>query len=355
LLWGYQYPRVQQYPIDRFAAVRPAIYAGTERRGSEHWADGSVTICDGRALVTPIETDQLYCLDLSDGKELWKQSQGNSLYVGCVHRGHVILVGRNTVSAVRLSDGEKAWADLELPGGSMPSGRGFYSGDYYYLPLTTAEVAKIDLGSGQIAQRSRSRSGNIPGNLVGYRGSIISQGVDHLDAYFQIDALKEQIAKTLKDHPDDPKALAALGEVKLDQGSLTEAVGLFRRSYRLKSDDTTREQLVESLLEALRVDFTANRASLDELDGLIEQPRHRLAFLRLKALGLQASGEIEPSFATYLKLVDQDAPLALDTVDDHLTVRRDRWIRAQLEQLRAAASADAGKQIDGVVAGRRPP
>ena len=353
LLWGYQYPRVQQYPTDRFNVVRPAIYAGTDRRANEHWADGSITISDGRTLVTPLEADQIYCLSLTDGKELWKQSRGNNLYVGCVHKGDVILIGRNSVSAVHLADGEKAWmSELELPAGSMPSGRGFASGEFYYLPLTTAEVAKINLTTGRIEQRSRSRSGNVPGNLVCYRGSIISQGVEHLDAYFQIDALKEQIAKTLAAHPDDPKALAGLGEVKLDQGSLKEAVDLFRRSYRLQQDEATRQQLVESLLEALRVDFAGNRGSLDELEALVEQPQQRVTFLRLKAAGLQAAGDIAAAFETYMKLADEHSPSALDAVDDHLAVRRDRWIRAQLEPLRAAASPEAQQQIDGVVAER---
>ena len=82
-----------------------------------------------------------------------------------------------------------------------------------------------------------------------------------------------QIANALKANPDDPQALASLGEVKLDQGALAEAVELFRRSYGLRPDEATRGQLVESLLEALSADFAANRGSLDELDKLIDQPR----------------------------------------------------------------------------------
>ncbi len=352
LLWGYQYPRAQQYPSDRFNAVRPTFYVAGDRRANERWFDGSVTISDGRVLVTPLEADMMYCLNLADGKELWKQSRGPGLYVACVHHGNIVFVGRNSVTALRLADGDKAWADLELPPGSMPSGRGFASGDYYYLPLSSAEVAKVNLASGRIEQRSRSRSGSIPGNMVCYRGSIISQGVDYVDAYYQLDSLKEQIAKTLADHPDDPRALAGLGEVKLDQGALAEAVDLFRRSYRLKNEDSTRQQLVDSLLESLRVDFAANRGSLDELDGLIEQPQHRLTFLRLKALGLQAAGDVTPAFETYMKLVDEHSPLALDTIDGQVTVRRDRWVRAQLGLLREAANAEQREHIDAVVSTR---
>ena len=56
--------------VRRFTRLRAA-------RSNEHWADASMTIADGRVLVTPVETDQIYCLNLADGKELWKQNRGD--------------------------------------------------------------------------------------------------------------------------------------------------------------------------------------------------------------------------------------------------------------------------------------
>ena len=347
LLWGYQYPRASQYATERFINGRMTVYPGGDRRGSERWADATVTIVDGRVLVTPVETDQIYCLDLSDGRELWKQPRGGSLYVGCVHRERAILVGRGGMTALRMTDGEKAWpGELELPPGSLPSGRGFYSGNHYYLPVSSAEVLKINLDSGKVEERARSRSGIIPGNLVCHRGSIISQGADYVDAFFQLDTLKEQIARVLEKQPEDPAALANLGEVKLDEGKLAEAVELFRRSYRLRPDDTTREQLVESLLASLNTDFAAHRDSLDELGQLVDQPEHRVEFLRLKAQGLQAGGDVAAAFKTYMQLADLPAPSTLDSIDERWSVRRDRWIRGQLESLRTTANAQQGAAID---------
>ena len=46
---------------------------------------------------------------LSDGKELWKQGRSSNLYIGCVHDGKVILIGRDHVSAVKLGDGTPGW------------------------------------------------------------------------------------------------------------------------------------------------------------------------------------------------------------------------------------------------------
>lgn len=350
LLWGYQYPRVQQYAGDRFVNARLAIYPGTERRSNERWTDATVTIAEGRVLVTPVETDQLYCLSLSDGKELWKRDRAGTVYVACIHDGRAILVGRNSVSAVTMEDGKKAWtADLELPPHSLPSGRGFYSGDHYYLPLTSGEVAKIDLRAGKIVEQSKSRSGAIPGNLVAYRGSVLSQGPDSVEAYHQLDALKDQIAVALAKQPEDAQALAELGEVKLDEGLLGEAVDLFRRSYKLKSDESTRDNLVESLLASLRQDFKANAGSLAELESLLGQPRHRVEFLRLKAVGLQSAGEVVPAFETYLQLLEFEPPWTIDSIDPRLSVRRDRWIRSQFGQLRAVATSEQRARIDELV------
>ncbi len=326
LLWGYQYPRLNLAVAPRFN-VRGTSYVNPERRSGDHWADTAITIAGGHVLVTPTETDEIYCLNLADGKELWKQDRGTHLYVACVHDGKAYLVGQNSMSVVNLADGTRK-GQIPFPEGALPSGRGFYSGHYYYLPLSTAEVAKVNLDAGRVEDTARSRSGSIPGNLICYRDSIISQGADYLDAYYQLDALKDRIEQTLAEKPDDPQALAALGEIKLDEKELGSAVDLFRRSYALEADPATRVQLVEGLLAGLRSDFAAYRQSLDELEQLIQQPRHRIEFLRFKAAGLQLSGEVMPAFETYLQLVDEQAPWETDDIDENLSVRRDRWIRA---------------------------
>lgn len=349
LLWGYQYPRGGYANMQRFN-VRATIYAsGGEPRAADRWADGSVTIADGRVLVTPVETNELFCLNLLDGRELWKQARGTNLYVGCVHDGKAILVGHKTVAAVNLADGTDAWPKLQLPDDAIPSGRGFYSGHEYFLPLTSAEVLRIDLNTGKVVDSARSRSGAIPGNLICYRDTIVSQNSDSVDAYYQLDSLKRHIEDTLADKPDDPRALAALGEIRLDEGSLAEAVDLFRQSYAIDQDAATRIQLVESLLAGLRGDFAGHRAHLAELEELIEQPRHRTELLRISAAGLQRAGEFWPAFETYVKLLDEPTLWDVDEVDPTLSVRRDRWLQSQFALLRDSADADTKSRMDSVV------
>ncbi len=83
-----------------------------------------------------MESDCLYCLSLIDGKLLWKCPREDDLYVACVDRDKVVLVGRSGVRARRLADGKPAWGGrtVAFPDNSMPSGRGFWSGDDAVLP-----------------------------------------------------------------------------------------------------------------------------------------------------------------------------------------------------------------------------
>ena len=355
LLWGYQYPKsldvnVMQNRILQFRFQQVPQVA--ETNDNDHWADGSVTIAEGHAIFTPLESSEIHCVGLTDGKLKWQKPREDGLYVACVHDGKVVVVGSRTVKALRLADGESGWADasLALPSNGTPSGRGFYNRDRYYLPLSTAEVAAIDLADGRIVARSRSRSGTVPGNLICYHGAVISQGVDHLESYYQLDELREQVAKTLAERPDDPQALARQGELLLDEGRFDDAVKELRRSYELTSDRRTRELLVDAMLESLRLDFAGHRDLTAEIERLAEQPAQQAALLRLMASGLQKSGQLVPAFEAYLKMADLAAePGPAERVDSGLSVRRDRWVHARLADLYAAAKADEKQQIDAVL------
>ena len=180
---------------------------------------------------------------------------------------------------------------MGLPAGSTPSGRGFSTGSRYYLPLSSAEVAAVDLDAGKIMQTSKSREGRVPGNLVCYQGKVISQSWDGVEVFFQADALREEIGRRLAAKPEDAEALRLRGEVLLDEGKLADAVGNLRRAYQLVADERTRELLRDSLLEGLRTDFAGYRGKTEEIERLLDDPAQRATYLRLMADGLQKAGQ----------------------------------------------------------------
>ena len=109
-------------------------------------------------VITPIESDSLYCLNLADGSLAWDPlPQQKDLYVANIHHGKIVLVGLGGVRAVRLDDGSPAWdgRTVAFPFRAAPSGRGYASGNRYYVPLNNAEIVAVDLDEGKFVEVSK--------------------------------------------------------------------------------------------------------------------------------------------------------------------------------------------------------
>jgi len=356
LLWGHQYLKMQVPNGHRgFGMIR--MQQRTQRRVGERWADATVTVADGRVLLTPLETDDLHCLDLLTGKAVWEtQKRDNRLYVACVHDGKAVFVGTEQVTALQLADGKPAWAaPIELP--EAPSGRGICTDRYYYLPTAGAELLKIDLAEGKLES---SCTTSIPlGNLVSYRDEILSLGSDWLSTFYQTEPLRRRVEQALANNPGDVDALARYGELLLQEGKKDEAIETLRRASKAKpEDDTTRSLLVSTLLGTLRDDFAANRHHAEEIERLMDQPDQQGEYLRLMAAGWQTEGEIAKAFDAYLKLASLKAELLesggaseldVERVERHRNVRIDRWLQARIGELLDAASGEQLGQMETTI------
>lgn len=343
LLWRYRFRSAAEgYDPRRlqFLAVRQQQGTVLEQN---LWLDPGPIVADSQILITPRDANELYCLNLLDGALAWKRPRGEGLFVAGVRHGKVLVVGKSSVQAFRLADGSEAWSEpATLP---APSGRGYLGESQYYLPLSSAEVAAIDVRDGRVTLRVRSFENRVPGNLVGVRGTIVSQGVDFVEAYRQLDSLETEVAAALAANPDDPWALATRGEIRLGQGKFGEAFADLRQVLAVRPDDVrVRELLVGSVLEGLRVDFAATRDLLPDVEGLLSEPAQRAAYHWLAAQGLLKTGEKQAAFEALLQFADPDvADAELDRVDATLLVRRDRLVRSRVQALLAGAS-DAERQ-----------
>jgi outer membrane protein assembly factor BamB len=356
LLWGYRY--APQAQINRRGGLSP--YPLPLRNVGDRWVDATATIADGRVVVTPVESDQLHCLDLLTGRPLWEpQPRNGLLYTACVVDGTVVLVGADRLQGVHAATGETVWTTL-LPQG-LPAGRGLRSGEAYYLPSTAGQLWKFDIRSGALATTIET---DLPlGNLVAHRDQIISQNVDWLAAYYQTEPLRAAVARRLEAAPQDTWALARRAELLLYDGEHAEALETLRTAHRLAPhDDGIRAALLQALLTALQDDFAGSLPLASELEGLIEQPGQRGEFYRLMAVGLRDAGRTDDALEYFLKLAELDhEQLALDSdvsrhelvrVDGQLRVRRDRWIRVNLSDMLAHVPDTARTRIDALVQGR---
>lgn len=355
LLWGYRFPTVGAEQGTQFMAPRLGgvmMMRGNSQSEAGRWADSGVHLADGRALLTPIESDELHCLDLIDGTVIWKRPRGKQLYLACIHEGVAVLVGQVSVQALRLSDGEPAWPQPATLGG-LPSGYGFLSGTRYYIPLTTAEVVAVNVLSGKIESRTKARRDAIPGNLIAYNGHVLSQGVDGVANFFQIDSLEQEVTQALAARADDPVALAQRGELRLHQGAWSAAIDDLRRSHALAPDPRTRELLVDALLEGLESDFATNQDVAAEIATLVERPENIVTFHRIMAQGLHKQGQHLPALEAYLKLADSaEGTLELEPIDEVRSVRRDRWVQAGIASLVASATSEEREQIEESITAR---
>ena len=358
LLWAYRYERTNEQLIQQQLNVMLSGSASSQGK-TGIWQGNVATIAEGCVLLTPVDSDGLHCLDLIDGKPLWKRPlpQENRLYLACVHQGKAIVVGNENVQAWHLKKLDEtgfpkpAWNGkaIALPEGAAPSGRGFLSGNTYFLPLNSAEVLGIDLTAGEITHRAKSRKGQVPGNLICYQGKVISQGVGELETFYQLDTARVEVQRRLAANPTDPEALALQGEILCDDGKLAEGIDHFRRSFAALDDPRTKSLLRDALLEGLRRQFTLYRDRTDEIEPLLEDPSQRVVYLRLMAEGLRESREWVAAFEHCLKLAELDDTRPMEPIDKVYSVRLDRWVQSQIAGLRREADGEAVKVIDQTI------
>jgi outer membrane protein assembly factor BamB len=314
------------------------------------WADTSPTIAGQQVLLTPREGERVLCLELRTGRLLWEAPRLDSQYVAGVQGDVALLVGGGSVRGLRLADGQAAYT-VKLPAGEAASGRGYLSSGRYYLPLTSAEVAVIDVASGRLLQRSRSREGRVPGNLVCYRNQVLSQSPSGIEAYERLSAALEAAATKLRQRPSDPAALAEQGEVLVFAGRFAEAIAQLRRSLQIRPDEKARTLLCETVLQALEADFAAYQPTATELAGVFVEAGKEAVYYRALAEGLRKSEQREAAIAAYLKLAELGAKnRQVEPIETALATRRDMWLQGQLAELHATSAPAQRAQMDRLIA-----
>ncbi len=237
--WVYRYPR--KAPAGNEARnlwqQQQAIAQGQLPRTNDQWLDNSAVIAEDKVLLTPPESAEIHCLDLHTGKLLWKRRQGETLYIGGVDHGTVLLVANQSVQGIRLSDGAPAWKQesIPLPTGVLPAGQGYVSEGKYFLPLSSGQIAEVDMSEGKITHEEPATADLSLGNLICYRGSVLSQSPLMLNKFEQLEVLEKRTEAALAKNPDDAVALRELAEIKSAGGDKAEAITLLKHCAGTRS------------------------------------------------------------------------------------------------------------------------
>ena len=364
LLWAHRYARADRPDADRATALDAAAVA---RRGMAA-ADSLPVLAGGRVLLAAHDATGLICLDLQQGRPAWEAAVPGVVQVAGVVDGRVIVIGQRAIEARAITDGGQLWQLPYSDAGGRPSGRGIVTQDRLFLPLDSPEVVEIDLRTGRIAGRCPARGGLVPGNLVAYRGEVISRGSDSLDVFHQQAALEAQIRTVDARDPESPWAWQWRGHLELEAGRVAEGLALLGKAARAAGPRMPPETLPDAIVFGMQRDFAAAAPAWREAFRMASLAPGGSAAARAAARvavdGFLRAESWDDAWSAIHDLLVADDPAATslaatrDPADPALVVNDDRWLAGRLAalsdrapaRLRAEITAAADAAIDDAAA-----
>lgn len=358
LVWAYQYQSTDQAAMFAAAARGGGMMFGVEPglandESDAGWQDGNPVVVDGRVFVTPTDSDELHCVNLSDGVRQWSIPRDRAVALAGADAHRAVLIGPDRLDAIEVATGRPAWNEpLMIP---PPTGRGVWMDDRYSLPLSTGEIATVDLQEGRILARSKIPDGRLPGNLAAGSGALISVSPDAVMAFRSDTDVEQEITRDLAANAQDAAALASRGERRLHRGEFDAGLADLRASIAADPQPYVKSVLAAALLEGLRTDFDRYRDALAELETLTDDPQQRSEFLWLAARGLKDGGDRVAAFERMTHLVDQslDAFSSMETGSPWQS-RNDRRLTAYFADLYRQATETERQQLDAEISRRLP-
>ncbi|MFM8633210.1 MAG: PQQ-binding-like beta-propeller repeat protein [Planctomycetia bacterium] len=369
LLWAYHYrvaePRdvvamnngVRLQVPGRVIGGRMVIQSADDGPGgSRRWLDGSPVLANGRVILTPGEADEMHCIDLREGTVAWKRPRNEGLYIAGATGQCVMIVGRRSVEAVSIETGKTIWTTPLAADGGAVCGRALVAADRLFVPLDTPEVVEIDTASGVIVGRSSGRGGAVPGNLVSYRGELLSQAADSLDVFHQTVPLKARIEAAAIDTPsdgDDVWRLIWRGQLQIDQGSVSTGLADLLAAQAAAPDRFPPDTLADAMVFAMERDPAVAAALWNDLAKI--RPGAEIAGrgMRVAIDGLLKTGDFSSAWAACRGLVELPAGEAMagdhlvaDGREPRLSMTLARWIQSRVSELRDRGPAEVRSDID---------
>jgi len=220
---------------------------------ASRWTDSLARIASGKIIVTPRDSDQLYCLDLQQGTELWTLPRSAFHSVAAVTDEMVVLAGNQRIAAFRLDNGTELWS-CEIRNGVV-SGTCVSTGRLLHVPTSSGEIVVLDLTSGQHLFSQPAEGSSVAFNLLAVKEGLLKQSPTS--------------ASWLK--PKSEPAPADLAAELLMKGNAAEAkTKLLSTLEATPQDRESRELLIQVLLAELRSDFDGHRGQVTQVRQLIE-------------------------------------------------------------------------------------
>ena len=342
LLWAQRYSQTVAKPTGRSNSNQvPRTELNTR------WTPSAPVIVGNRVVCAPSEDQSLLCLDLHSGSVLWRKPRGNFLSLAGVHDGRVLLVGKETVTALSLDNGTTRWTRSIPTEQGPPAGQGVVVDNEFYLPFQNGSLWRVDLANGHVMATFERGDGKRPlGNLLMYQGMLLSQGPFGLESFEQKAAIETDIQQRKQRNPRDPFALLRESDIFTlehdDKSALASLSQIKPEEVTADLRERYRHSLIERLTAVIRTDVAQHDHEMERLKELVDSNnglssqanREKLGYRRLLAEQLLAKGQHEAAFTLYEELArEEDNSLITPTDSPLVHVRARRWVAGRLAKL----------------------
>ena len=345
LRWGYQYnsPSARQ----NVAPITSASESADTLDGL--WRDSTIAIHGSTVVYTPIDKQAVVCVDLFTGTPLWQDVVGqaipgareDSLYVAAVTGKQIVLVGLDSVRALNRQSAETVWkTSIEKFG--APSGRGYTDGQSYFLPTTGQRLVRIDMEDGRIT--GDAETSRVLGNLICFRGEVISHGVDQLATFPMDEPNRRMIEAAESRGPLTPAQKFLKAQLLLQRGEIVAAVELMSSAYEQQPTVALRDVLLDSIIRLIAIDFKSGEMFAEPYQNLLIELRSQ-DFIEARVTGLIKQSKFVDAFNRLVQLLEpidnflaDDVPQAtgLSTSGDDsplVDLAKDRWFQVSLDKI----------------------
>lgn len=345
---------------------RPSLVNTSNLESEDRWRHDSLVITDGRVITTPLDSQEIICLDAVSGDTLWTQARGQGLFVGAAFDGQIIVVDDSAVRSIHIDDGTLNWS-VSL-NQRIPTGRGLRIDSLFHLPVLAVrsdpslpvegsddvsaddaadagngKLVTIDLATGRLLAESDSPDGLPLGNIVASEGHLLTQRFDSVVAMESLSSVEAQIAARLDQNPGDAQSLESRARIRLHEGRQQEGLNDLQRAVANQKSGSALNLLVEQALEQLRLGqqlTDETQRVLTEAD-LTEEQRNALDAVRSQRLL-----DEEKFLAAFNVLLETPQTRREDGTSfivhtDPLSIASTAWVATQLQSVYEAAASHA--------------
>jgi len=321
----------------------------------KRWFTGTAIVSDLSVLVTPVESDRLFAMNLLMGTELFtKKVRVEMRYLAGIRGDNFFVVGPDVMKAYSLADGTQAWKTKSdvFASGQLVSGQGVFGDDSYLLPTSTQEIVQISLKDGAVMDR---RATNYElGNMIAVDGEIITQGPTKLSVAFGERTLVPVVERMLEEDPDNFDALVRKAELLIQSGDINDALQLLEKARIAQPEnDEVRMLSVSGMLAKFREQGSVTPQQIEELSTLVDRP---VQLAELNALRLASAIAAEDDEQAVRLLLELSGLIirefkADDTAEEVLGQQgpaclADAWFNGQVREYLASVDPDVKEYFE---------